>query len=63
MRMANDAVWLMILPDLLTVKEVAALLRLHPNTVYKLIHMGQLKAHKVGRTWRIPKEGLRCLNE
>ena len=55
--------WKAVLPDLLTVKEVAALLRVHQNTVYKLIHTDKLQAHKVGRVWRIPKEGLLCLRE
>jgi excisionase family DNA binding protein len=38
--------------DVWTVEEVAAYLRLHPGTVYRLIGRGQLPAFKVGNDWR-----------
>ena len=38
--------------DVWTVDEVAAYLRLHPGTVYRLIGRGQLPAFKVGNDWR-----------
>jgi len=42
-------------PALLTRKEVAALLRVHPITVSRLIHAGRLQAHRVGRGIRIAR--------
>ncbi len=47
-------------PDLLTVREVAALLRCGKNSVYELLHSGQLPYFKVGevRGIRIPRAEL-----
>lgn len=39
-------------PDVLTVPEVARLLRVDAATVYRLASAGRLPAAKVGRTWR-----------
>jgi excisionase family DNA binding protein len=44
--------------DLLTVEEVASILRAHTNTVYKMCRLGQLPAAKVGKEWRIDREKL-----
>jgi excisionase family DNA binding protein len=44
--------------DLLTVDEVAKILRAHTNTVYKLCRTGQLPATKIGKEWRISREKL-----
>ncbi len=44
--------------DLLTVEEVARMLRAHTNTVYKMCRLGQLPAAKVGKEWRIDREKL-----
>lgn len=44
--------------DLLTVDEVAKILRAHTNTVYKLCRLGQLPATKIGKEWRISQEKL-----
>lgn len=52
-----DGIWQNI-PPLLTVKEVAGLLRVHVNTIYNWIRGGKLYAFKVGRDWRIPKEAI-----
>jgi excisionase family DNA binding protein len=38
---------------LLTLEEAAALLRVSPNTVYKMCREGKIPAAKVGRQWRI----------
>lgn len=43
-------------PDLLTVKETAAYLRIPTPTIYHLIHRGQLPAIQIGKRWRIKKE-------
>jgi len=45
-------------PKLLTIKEAAEILSVHPNTVYKLIADGQLPAHKVRRITRIYSDDL-----
>jgi len=56
-RIQYEGIWQNI-PPLLTVKEVAGLLRVCENTVYNWIHSGKLRAFKVGRDWRIPKEAI-----
>lgn len=40
---------------LMTVAEVAAVLRLSKMTVYRMVNSGQLPALKVGRSVRIPE--------
>lgn len=45
-------------PDLLTVEEVAAKLRVNPRTVYRAIEKKQLPAIRVGRLLRISKDAL-----
>jgi excisionase family DNA binding protein len=39
---------------LLTVAEVAAMLRVSKMTIYRLVHAGDLAAFRVSRTFRIP---------
>lgn len=41
------------LPEILKPDEVADFLCIHKNTVYKLIHRGELPAFRVGKSWRI----------
>lgn len=41
------------------VKEVAKRLRVHPMTVYRLIHAGQLCTVRVGKAYRISGDSLR----
>lgn len=41
--------------ELLTVKEVATLLRLSDSKVYSMVSRGQLKGHRFGRSVRIEK--------
>ena len=38
--------------DLLTVKEVAKLLRLSPQTLYKMLEQGEIPAMRIGKQWR-----------
>jgi len=40
----------------LTVKDLAHYLRVHPSTVYRLLKDGQLPAFKVGSDWRFNLE-------
>jgi excisionase family DNA binding protein len=45
-------------PEFLTVAEVAATLRVSDMTIYRLITGGEIRALKVGRSYRIPAEAL-----
>lgn len=47
--------------DLLTTKEVAEHLRLVEKTIRKMIYRGELKAVKLGKTWRIRREDVEKL--
>ena len=42
--------------EVLTVKEVCELLRVHPSTVYKLLRQGKLPCFRVGSEWRFRKD-------
>lgn len=42
----------MSLKNLLTAKEVAGLLRVSTQTLYKMLEQGQIPAVKVGSQWR-----------
>lgn len=42
----------MTLKNLLTVKEVASLLRVSTQTLYKMLEQGQIPAMRVGSQWR-----------
>ena len=43
----------------LTLKEVAERLKLHPNTLRRYAKEGKLSAMKFGRVWRIEEEDLK----
>jgi len=43
---------------LMTVKNVAAYLSIHPMTVYKLAKAGEIPAFKIGGQWRFRKKAL-----
>ncbi|WP_322785950.1 helix-turn-helix domain-containing protein [Pseudodesulfovibrio piezophilus] len=45
-------------PTLLTVREVAELLRVHQRTAYRLITGGSIRAIKIGSQWRVPEQAL-----
>lgn len=44
--------------NLMTVENAAAVLKVDPKTVYRLINDGQLKAAAIGRVYRIDEEDL-----
>lgn len=46
------------MPELLTVAEVADLLRVSDMTVYRLIRTGELPAVRVGRNYRVRESAL-----
>jgi excisionase family DNA binding protein len=47
--MANDH-------DILTVKELCDLMRLHPSTVYKLARQNKIPRFRVGSEWRFRRD-------
>ena len=42
----------------LTLKEAAAMLRVHENTLAKLLQDGRVRGVKIGREWRTSKKAL-----
>ena len=42
--------------QVLTVKEVCGLLRVHPSTLYKLIRAGRIPSFRVGSDWRFQQD-------
>lgn len=48
-------------PMLLTVKEVATLLRIHRPKVYDLIREGTIHGFKLGSDWRVKRESVERL--
>ncbi len=49
--------------DVLTVDEVANLLKLSKITIYRLIKTGEIPAYKVGASWRVNREDLEAYIE
>jgi excisionase family DNA binding protein len=47
--------------DLMTVPEVAATLRLHPQTIRRWIKAGTLPAARIGRDYRVSEAAVRAL--
>ncbi len=43
---------------IMTVKEVAKYLDIHPMTLYRLVREGRIPAFKVGGQWRFQKRAL-----
>jgi excisionase family DNA binding protein len=46
------------LPEVLKVREAAAILRIGRNQLYEAVARGELRAVRIGRTIRIPKQAL-----
>ena len=44
--------------DLLTSEQVAEILKIGKNALYKLLANGDLKAYRNGRVWRIPRQAI-----
>ena len=44
--------------DLLTAYEVANLMSIGKNRVYELLSGGKLKAFRLGRVWKIPRQAV-----
>ena len=47
-----------IAQEILTIKQVAEVLQVSADTVYRLAASGELQARKIGRIWRIPRQGV-----
>jgi excisionase family DNA binding protein len=45
-------------PELMTVDELAAYLRVHPTTIYRLAKRGRIPVFRVGGGWRFSKESI-----
>ncbi len=46
-------------PEMLTVAEAAAYLRVHPGTIRKMIERGEVSAIRAGRVWRVAAADIR----
>ena len=44
--------------EVLTVKDVAEYLDVHPMTIYKYVQDGKIPAFKVGASWRVRKDSI-----
>ena len=44
--------------DILTVEEVAEILKIGMTQAYKILRSGQLNGYKEGKDWKIPKQAL-----
>ena len=42
--------------EVLTVKEVCYLLRVHPSTLYKMVRQGSIPSFRVGLDWRFRRD-------
>lgn len=44
--------------DILTIADIAEILKIGTTQAYKIVRSGQLKAYKEGKDWKIPKIAL-----
>ena len=44
--------------DLLTVEDLCSILLIGKNTAYDLLRHKQIRAFKIGHTWKIPKKSI-----
>jgi excisionase family DNA binding protein len=47
-----------VMERMLTLKEVAQILKVHPLTVYEWVKAGKLRAYKLGRVYRVAEKDL-----
>ena len=45
--------------EVLTVRDVARFLDVHPMTIYKYVKEGKIPAFKIGANWRIRRDSMR----
>ncbi|MCJ7685661.1 MAG: helix-turn-helix domain-containing protein [Desulfobacteraceae bacterium] len=46
------------MPEIMTTREMAEYLRLHPITICKFAAEGKIPAIRIGRVWRFDKEAI-----
>ena len=44
--------------EILTVEEFAELLYIGRNTAYRILNSGEIRAFKIGKSWKIPKDAV-----
>jgi len=44
--------------EILTVEELMELLYIGKNTAYRLLKSGEIRAFRIGRVWKIPREAV-----
>ena len=44
--------------DILTIEEIAELLKIGMTQAYRIVRSGNLKGYKEGKDWKIPKQAL-----
>lgn len=44
--------------EVITVEELMELLYIGKNTAYRLLNSGELRAFKIGKVWKIPREAV-----
>ena len=47
-----------VVSDVLTVRELAQMLRVGLNTAYRIVREGSIKSVQVGRQYRIPRQAV-----
>ncbi len=45
--------------QVMTVKEIAEYLDVHPMTIYKYVQDGKIPAFKIGASWRIRRDSIK----
>ena len=45
--------------EIITVDELMEMLYIGKNTAYQLLNSGELRAFKIGKVWKIPKDAAR----
>ncbi len=45
--------------QVMTVKEIAEYLGVHPMTIYKYVQNGKIPAFKIGASWRIRRDSIK----
>ena len=46
------------IPEVLTLKECARLLKVGKNTMLRLLHDKEIEGFRIGNRWKIPKESV-----
>lgn len=45
--------------DILTIEEIAEILKIGRTQAYRIVRSGNLKGYKEGKDWKIPKQALK----